>query len=95
MSAYVIVFMKSIKDPAELAEYRRIGRPSLQQTKVDVRVLNGRFEVLEGEPIESVVVLEFPSYEAAKAWYESPLYQDAVQHRFAGATCHTILVQGV
>ena len=95
MSAYVIVLMKSINDPTELAEYRRIGRPSLQKTKVDVRVLNGRFEVLEGEPIETVVMLEFPTYEAAKAWYESPLYQEAVQHRFAGATCHTVLVQAV
>jgi len=95
MSAYVIVFLKSIHDPAELAEYRRIGRPSLQQVKVDVRVLNGRFEVLEGEPLESVVVLEFPSYEEAKAWYHSPLYQEAVRHRFAGATSHTVLVQGV
>lgn len=27
------------------------------------------------DPVEGVVIAEFPSFEAAKAWYESPAYQ--------------------
>ncbi|MET0987485.1 MAG: DUF1330 domain-containing protein [Steroidobacteraceae bacterium] len=95
MSAYVVVLVESIKDPAALKEYRRIGGPTLQQFNAKPRVLNGPFEVLEGKPLQGVVVLEFDTMEQAKAWYNSPAYQEAVQHRFKAATCQAVLVQGV
>ena len=95
MSAYMIVFLDSITDPAELAEYRRIGLPTLEAAKVKFLVRNGRFEVLEGEPPQAVMMLEFASMSDARAWYDSPLYQEALQHRFKGARCRALLVEGV
>jgi uncharacterized protein (DUF1330 family) len=32
---------------------------------------NDRLEGLEGDPVEGIVIAEFPSFEAAKAWFES------------------------
>jgi len=55
----------------------------------------GPYEVLEGPGVEGVVILEFPTRAEAKAWYESPAYQKAVQHRFVGADYSAILVEGV
>jgi len=41
------------------------------------------------------VIVEFPDMDAARAWYNSPAYQDARQHRFQGADYRVILTQGL
>ncbi|HLY55765.1 MAG TPA: DUF1330 domain-containing protein [Stellaceae bacterium] len=94
MPAFVIVIINKVIDPQELAEYRRIGVPSLKETNVKFRVRMGAYEVLEGDPVEGIVMLEFPTMEEAKAWYHSPAYQEALKHRYAGAKCHAFLVEG-
>jgi uncharacterized protein (DUF1330 family) len=33
--------------------------------------------------------------EAAKAWYNSPAYREAREHRFKGAEYRAVIVQGV
>jgi uncharacterized protein (DUF1330 family) len=38
---------------------------------------------------------EFPTFEAAKAWYDSPAYREAREHRFKGANYRAFIVQGV
>ena len=48
MAAFVIVIMEEITDPSALAEYRRIGIPSLKETNVKFRVRPGPVKVLEG-----------------------------------------------
>ena len=67
----------------------------MQQSKATVRVRNGKFETLEGPAPKGVVMLEFPTMEDAKAWYNSPEYREALKHRFLGANCRVVLVEGV
>ena len=95
MSAYMIVFLESVTDPAELAEYRRIGLPTLEDSKARFLVRNGKFEMIEGSAPQGVLMLEFPTMADAKQWYYSPRYQEALQHRYAGARCRALLVEGV
>jgi len=95
MSAYMIVFLESVTDPAELAEYRRIGLPTLEGSKARFLVRNGKFEMIEGSAPQGVLMLEFPTMADAKQWYYSPRYQEALQHRYAGAQCRALLVEGV
>lgn len=94
MSAYVIVYLENVSDPAALDEYRRLGVPTLQQAGAKVLVRYGRFEAPEGPTPKGVVMLEFPTLEAAQAWYHSPTYQNALQHRLRGATCRVVMVEG-
>jgi len=35
--------------------------------------------------MEGVVIVEFPTLEAAKTWYDSPAYREARDYRFRGA----------
>jgi NAD(P)-dependent dehydrogenase (short-subunit alcohol dehydrogenase family) len=63
--------------------------------QVKVVVNYGRLEVLEGDPVEGIVIAEFPSFEAAKAWYERPAYQAIRHHRLKGAIYSGLVVQGV
>jgi uncharacterized protein (DUF1330 family) len=51
--------------------------------------------MLEGPAIEGAVILEFPTVEAAKIYYNSPAYQDAVKHRFLGADYRVFIVEGL
>jgi uncharacterized protein (DUF1330 family) len=39
----------------------------------------GSREVKEGASVKVVAIIEFPTFEEAKAWYESPAYQEASQ----------------
>jgi uncharacterized protein (DUF1330 family) len=59
------------------------------------RTMWGRYEVLEGAATEEMAILEFPTYEEAKAWSHSPVYREASKHRFLGTDYPAILVEGV
>jgi hypothetical protein len=67
-----------------------IGRPPIK-----ILAAYGRHVTLEGPEAEGVVVAEFPSIEDARAWYDSPAYQEVAQHRFRGAVCRGLIVEGV
>ena len=95
MSAYVIFYVKNVTDPAGLAEYKRLAGPTLKSFGGEFRVLRGEFEVLEGDPVMSVIMLEFPSMAAARSWYGSPAYQAALKHRLAAANCQGILCESL
>jgi uncharacterized protein (DUF1330 family) len=62
-----------------------------------IRVLAayGAQEILEGPTTEGTVIAEFPSLDAARAWYYGEAYQQAAKHRRAGAVYTGVLVQGV
>ncbi len=58
-------------------------------------VRSSDYEVLEGNwHPKRVVVLEFPSVEAAKRWYESPEYRKVMPIRLQHAVSNMILVDG-
>jgi uncharacterized protein (DUF1330 family) len=95
MSAYLVFTREKTLDEAELKIYWDKIRPTFAGHQVKVLVNYGRLEVLEGDPVEGVVIAEFPSLEAAKAWYESPAYQAIRHHRLKGAIYSGLIVQGV
>jgi len=93
MSAYVIVLVEETTNPSEIAEYRRIGLPTLKEHKAEMLLRMAKAETLEGPEVkDGVVMLRFPTKEAARAWYNSPGYQEALTHRHKGARCHVVLV---
>jgi len=57
-------------------------------------VRGGRREVMEGRARDRIVVLEFPSYEAALACYRSPDYLAAKKLREGKAEADVIVVEG-
>ena len=95
MSAYVVFIRDSTQDPAELQTYWSKIKASLVGQPVRVLAAYGKHDVLEGPAIEGAVIAEFPTIEAAKAWYHGPAYQDAAQHRFRGATYSGFIVEGL
>jgi uncharacterized protein (DUF1330 family) len=95
MSAYLIFTRKQTLDEAELNIYWDKIRATFAGHEVRILVNYDRYEVLEGDTIEGIVIAEFPSFEAAKTWYESPAYQAIRHHRLKGAIYDGLVVQGV
>ena len=95
MSAYVVMFRESpVRDQAEMDEYRRKGRENPFDPKMKPLVVYGAQESIEGEPPDAVIVLEFPTVEDARTWYNSPGYQAAVPHRLKAADYRSVIVEG-
>ncbi len=95
MAAYVLMIREEMTDAEAFQEYARQAPKASAGHAVTPRAFYGRHEVLEGPDCEGVVVLEFPDFEQAKAWYQSPEYQQAAQSRFKGARYRVLIVEGV
>ena len=78
-----------------MAVYREKVRATMDNSNATIRAVYGKVRPLEGDALEGVVIIEFPTFEEAEAWYDSPAYQEAVQHRFRGGTYRTFITDGV
>ena len=95
MPAYVIFTRERTIDPAEMATYGAMVPATLAGHSPTMLALYGKFEMLEGDPIEGAVVMQFPTLAEAKAWYDSPAYQEAAAHRHAGSDYRAFIIEGV
>ena len=95
MSAYIVFTRTKTIDQTELDKYRTGIKATMKDHPIEVLVADGKHEVLEGDPIEGVVIVKFPSVKAAKDWVNSEAYQDIAKHRKLGATYHGLIVEGV
>lgn len=95
MSAYLIVDI-DIRDAAGLEEYRREVPATLTKYGGRFIVRGGRFDKLEGnwQP-KRLVLLEFPSVERAKQWYDSEEYRPLKAMRLKASNSNLVLVEGV
>ena len=92
MAAYVVLFREEpVHTPSEMEEYRRMSPPPPPGLKP--LVVYGAQEALEGTPPDAVVILEFPSRDEAREWYNGP-YKDAAKHRQAAAKYRGVIVDG-
>ena len=84
-----------ITRPQYVPLYSGLAGASMAGHAATPHVVYGPHEVLEGPDVEGIVVVSFPTTEEAKAWYDSPGYTAARQHRFKGAEYRVVLVQGL
>ena len=95
MAAYVIANV-TVKDPVRYEDYRRLVTPTLAKFGGRFIVRGGRVDVLEGDWRPSrLVLLEFPSADAAREWWSSPEYSEARRIRQATSEGTLLLLEGV
>ena len=92
--AYAVALL-DVRDPALYAEYAR------RATEIEARhggrslIAADAAEVVEGDwPSGRVVVLEFPSMEAARAWYADPEYRELIPTRHRATDSRILFVEG-
>ena len=85
-------------DPAGLATYQKMNSESVSAYLahgIKPIVVYGAIEALEGGAPDGTIILQFPSMADAKAWYESPEYQNALQYRLKAANYRAFLMEGL
>ena len=81
MSAYIIININA-ENPEDLAGYQALARASLPAFGLELFARSPVVEVLEGSVSgRTLVILKAPSVEAARDWYTSAAYQEAIQAR--------------
>jgi uncharacterized protein (DUF1330 family) len=94
MKAYVIAAVTT-HDPAMMAEYGKVVAATVTRFEGKFLVRGGNHTTLEGEWQPRTVILEFPSRQAAEAWYNSPAYQDIIGLRLNSSRGNLVIVDGV
>ena len=95
MSAYVIVDVAQT-DADAAARYRDLAATAAARHGGRYVARGGARTVLEGDwAPERIVVIEFASVDAARAWYESPEYTEARAVRADAGRWNMIVVEGV
>ena len=96
MPAYILALRKEpVKDPDAMAEYQRRTREIKTSFDMIPRIIYGDIQSLEGNVPDGVILLEFPTVQAARAWYENPEYQAAVPSRQQAADYDMFIVDGL
>lgn len=95
MSAYVVVEI-AVHDAENYERYKQLAPPSIAAYGGRYLVRGGKTEALEGKwnPAR-FVILEFPTAQQARAWWESPEYAAAKALRQECAGTEMILIEGV
>jgi len=94
VAGYLIANIE-VTDPAGFEQYRQKVSPLVAQFGGRYIVRGGDVRHLEGNlPIHRLVVLEFPSVEAAQSFYDSAEYQPLLKLRLASTKSDLILAAG-
>jgi uncharacterized protein (DUF1330 family) len=91
---YVIVRV-DVTNPEAYARYAAEATKAVAAHSGKFLARGGRHEGLEGQARARNVVVEFDSYEAARAYYYSPEYRAARALRQGAAEIEMVLVEGV
>lgn len=76
--AYVVALYSEIKDPDALAAYAKLAGPAVAANGGRFLARGGRVKSMEGGLDERSVIIEFDSFDAAVAHYQSDAYQKAL-----------------
>jgi uncharacterized protein (DUF1330 family) len=95
MPAYAVIDVHAT-DAERAARYRELSGPSVEKHGGRFLVRGGALDVLEGDwNPERIVVIEFPTADAARGWYESEEYKEARAIREGAGTWNMVVVEGV
>jgi uncharacterized protein (DUF1330 family) len=92
--AYIIARV-DVSDPEEYGKYTARTPDLVAAAGGRFLTRGGRHEALEGGARSRNVIIEFPDYETARAFYDSPGYREILPHALAGSTREMVVVEGV
>ncbi|WP_284946107.1 DUF1330 domain-containing protein [Acidisoma cladoniae] len=95
MTVYGVFTREHTIDQAEMDIYGPAAAAAGVGHPVTPLAFYGPIETLEGSKVEGAVIISFPTLEDAHAWYYSPAYQAAKEHRLKGADYRVFFVEGV
>ena len=83
-----------VRDPDGYKQYVAVLPDIFRKYSGRYTTRGGKTEVVEGKARSRIVIIEFPSYEAAMICYRSPEYAKAIGLRQAAAEADLIVIEG-
>ncbi len=84
-----------VNDPEEYKHYVSGAAPAFAEFNGRFLVRGGEPHPMEGQARARNVVIEFDSVDQAKACYNSPTYQAAMQYRHRASDAELVIVEGI
>jgi len=95
MSVYFIAQL-SIHDRETYTRYGDGFMEVLSRHNGKLLAVDEAHETLDGDwTCTRTVLIEFPTEEEAKSWYESEEYQSLAQHRLASSNANVVMIRGL
>jgi uncharacterized protein (DUF1330 family) len=95
MPALIIADIEVI-DPVRYEDYKRLASAAIAAHGGRYVVRGGKSEVLDGDwTPRRMVIVEFDTFEKAKAWRESPEYAEAKKVREQCARARMVVVESL
>ena len=95
MPAYALAHLRTPTINDEVLEYIERIQGTMEPYGGHFLVHGAEVEVVEGEWPGTVVIIEFPGVEQARAWYTSDAYQEILPMRTDNIEGDALLVPGV
>ena len=95
MPAYAIGHLRTVAMGPAIVEYLERIDATLAPFEGRFIIHGARAEVMEGDFIGDLIVIEFPDRDRARAWYDSPAYQAILPLRTDNADGDVLLIEGV
>jgi uncharacterized protein (DUF1330 family) len=98
LPVFMIANLVPNEDPAEYTLYEKGFFPILKKHGGSFVTFDDKIKHMEGtEPRPGrIIIFQFPSEQAAEAWYSDPEYQALSEHRRAGAELKSLtMVHGL
>jgi uncharacterized protein (DUF1330 family) len=90
-----IIAQVDVTNPQNYGEYAKLSPGIIEKFGGKFLARAGRTVTLEGTPARSrVVIIEYPSFERAQAFFASPEYQQAKKLRDGAANAQFIAIEG-
>ena len=95
MTCYIVSRLK-VTDPEGMRQYQRDFPALVESFGGKYLVRGGPVEALEGSwDHDRLVIMEFPSKEAAQAWYHSAAYRPFIELRQQFATADILMADAI
>jgi uncharacterized protein (DUF1330 family) len=95
MPAYMIFLREGpVRDLEAMARYQQRNRENPAAFGIKPLVVYPEIEAVEGKAPDGIIILEFPTVDDARAWYNSPGYQAAIPDRLKAADYRAMIVEG-
>lgn len=94
MKGYWLILGTAVSDQAAQEEYGRLWASIARKYQVRLNPTKAPPLLKEARDTARVVIVEFPSYEQAKACYEDPAYEEARRFALKASQRDLLIIRG-
>lgn len=94
MKGYWLIIGTEVSDQEAQSEYGRLWKPISEKYQARLNPLKSPPQMKEARDANRVIVVEFPSFELARACYSDPAYEEAKRFALQASKRELLIFEG-